>query len=45
MRLVNPIAENINYFASSRYFEIEDDLDVEFALNYGVNVTHCFKLF
>ena len=45
MRLVNPIAENINYFASSRYFEIEDDLAVEFALNYGVNVTHCFKLF
>jgi outer membrane receptor protein involved in Fe transport len=45
MRIVNPIAENTNYFASSRTFEIEDDLDVELALNYGVNVTHCFKLF
>lgn len=45
MRIVNPIAENTNYFASSRSFEIEDDLDVELALNYGVNVTHCFKLF
>jgi len=45
MRIANPIAENTNYFASSRTFEIEDDLDVELALNYGVNVTHCFKLF
>jgi len=45
MRIVNPIAENTNYFASSRTFEIEDDLDVELAFNYGVNVTHCFKLF
>jgi hypothetical protein len=45
MRIVNPIAENTNSFASSRTFEIEDDLDVELALNYGVNVTHCFKLF
>ena len=45
MRIVNPIAENTNYFASSRTFEIQDDLDVELAFNYGINVTHCFKLF
>ncbi len=45
MRIANPIAENTNYFASSRTFEIEDDLEMELALNYGINVTHCFKLF
>jgi len=45
MRITNPIAENTNYFASSRTFEIEDSLGVEVAWNYGVNFTHCFKLF
>ncbi|MBL6663952.1 MAG: TonB-dependent receptor [Flavobacteriales bacterium] len=45
MRVANPIAENTSYFASSREFEIQDSLGVEVAWNYGVNFTHCFKLF
>ena len=45
MRLANPIAENTPYFASSREFEIDDSLGVEVAWNYGVNFTHCFKIF
>ena len=45
MRVANPIAENTSYFASSREFEIQDSLGVEVAWNYGINLTHCFKLF
>ena len=45
MRVANPIAENTSYFASSREFEIKDSLGVEVAWNYGINFTHCFKLF
>ena len=45
MRLANPIAENTSYFASSRFFEIEDSLGLELAWNFGANLTHCFKLF
>ena len=45
MRVANPIAENTSYFASSREFEIQDSLGVEVAWNYGINFTHCFKLF
>ncbi len=45
MRVANPIAENTSYFASSREFEIQDSLSVEVAWNYGINFTHCFKLF
>jgi len=45
MRIANPIAENTSYFASSRVFDIGDSLGVELAWNYGVNATHCFKIF
>ncbi|MBL6658346.1 MAG: TonB-dependent receptor [Flavobacteriales bacterium] len=45
MRIANPIAENVSYFASSRQFEIQDSLGIEVAWNYGINATHCFKLF
>ena len=45
MRVANSIAENTSYFASSREFEIQDSLGVEVAWNYGINFTHCFKLF
>ena len=45
MRVANPIAENTSYFASSREFEIQDSIGVEVAWNYGINLTHCFKLF
>ena len=45
MRVANPIAENTSYFASSREFEIQDSLGVEVAWNYGINFTHCFKLY
>ena len=45
MRIANPIAENTNYLVSARTFVIEEELEMEKAFNYGINITHCFKLF
>ena len=44
-RIPQPLAENFSYLNSSRFIHIEDVIDPERALNYGINATHCFYLF
>jgi len=43
-RISNTIPENMNFLASSRTIIIEDDLQPEIGLNYGLNLSHCFYL-
>tara|TARA_B100001029_G_C15057307_1_gene455415 strand:- start:27 stop:2252 length:2226 start_codon:yes stop_codon:yes gene_type:complete len=44
-RISNFIVENINYLASSREIIFEENIKPETALNYGLNIAHCFYLF
>ena len=44
-RIPHPIVENFSYLNSSRFINIENVIDPERALNYGINATHCFYLF
>ncbi len=44
-RVSNFIAENMNYLASSREIIFADEIKPETALNYGLNIAHCFYLF
>lgn len=43
-RISNTLAENMNFLASSRTIIIEDELQPEIGLNYGLNLSHCFYL-
>lgn len=44
-RISNPIAENISYFATSKEIKIDDNLDKEESLNWGLNLHQEFQLF
>ncbi len=44
-RSANLFAENFSIMASQRIIHIEDDLKQEEAWNFGINLTHDFKLF
>jgi len=44
-RSANLFAENFSIMASQRVINIQDNLKQEEAWNYGINVTHDFKLF
>ncbi|MEE2954157.1 MAG: TonB-dependent receptor [Bacteroidota bacterium] len=41
-RVSNFITENMNYLASSREIIFTENLKAETALNYGLNIAHCF---
>lgn len=43
-RSVNPFAENINYFISSRLFKVIDNTTYEEGWNYGINLTKYFTI-
>ena len=43
-RVANVLVENASFLASSREIEITDDLKPEIGWNYGMNLTHYFKL-
>ncbi|HLN53737.1 MAG TPA: TonB-dependent receptor [Lentimicrobium sp.] len=44
-RSANLFAENFSVMASQRVIHIQDDIKQEEAWNYGINITHDFKLF
>ena len=44
-RLPNLITENISHLASSRSVNFSQNLGIEKAWNFGVNITHCFYVF
>ena len=43
-RIANVLVENASFLASSRTIEIANDLKPEIGWNYGMNLTHYFKL-
>ncbi|MBR73656.1 MAG: hypothetical protein CL872_01755 [Dehalococcoidaceae bacterium] len=43
-RISNTLAENMNFLASARKIIIEDELQPEIGLNFGLNLSHCFYL-
>lgn len=44
-RIAEPIVENMNFLNSSRELKIQQNILPEEAVNFGLNIIHCFYLF
>ena len=44
-RIAEPIVENMSFLNSSRELKIQQNILPEEAINYGLNIIHCFYLF